>query len=66
MIYFKRRQVRFIVLILNAQPVQSPTKPKKLHLKEVPPAHKKIGHLKVDKDGEIMYKKVIYCIEVWS
>lgn len=32
-------------------------KPKRLLIKEVPPSHKKIGHLKVDKDGETMYKK---------
>jgi len=58
--------MRFTVLLINAQPVQSPSKPKRLTLKEVPPSHKKIGHLKVDKDGEVLYKKVIYCVEVWS
>lgn len=38
--------------------IQTVAKPKRLPVKDIPAAHKKIGHLKVDKDGEMLYKKV--------
>ena len=47
-----------LILGFNAF-VQAVAKPKRLLVKEVPPAHKKIGHLKMDKDGEMLYKKVL-------